>query len=163
MRNDSPFWGNHLFDWAETLPISAPSVRFPKNFEALPGFFFRATCQKKAWYSLENFGKSHRCCRYWHMQSFSPIGQVVPSERAVISQRELSSLRGIDCIVRWIFTKNIRFWLQNYWGFLLNKSSFPWVFIQNLPWVSTFLSFCNFVKNPLVYIVGHFRNIQKRT
>ena len=94
------------------VPISAPSVRFPKNVDALPGFF-SCNMLKKAWYSLENFGKSHRCCRYWHMQSFSPIGQVVPSERAVISQWEVSRPIGTDCMYMYmyIFTIFVTLWL----------------------------------------------------
>ena len=54
---------------------------------------FSCTVSKKAWQRIENFGQSQRWCRNWHMQSFSPIEQVVPPERAVISKREMSSLK----------------------------------------------------------------------
>ena len=67
-----------LSDLAEILhvPISAPTVRFPKIFEALPGFFL-TRCPKKSLVEHQKFVTSRGTCRYLHLQNFSQIGPLV--------------------------------------------------------------------------------------
>ena len=67
-----------LSDWAEILhvPISAPTMRFPKIFVALPGFFL-TRCPKKSLVEHQKFVTSRGTCRYLHLQNFSQIGPLV--------------------------------------------------------------------------------------
>ena len=72
-------------------------MRFPKNFEALPGFFSVQRVNKSL-VELRKFLEFSQMVQILAHAKFQPIGQVVPSERAVISQWEDASRPiGTDC------------------------------------------------------------------
>ena len=59
-------------------------------------------------------------------QSFSPIGRVVPSERAVISQWEMSSLSGSDCSRHYIPIFVLRSAME------MRREDIHWVFLWSV-------------------------------
>ena len=93
------FLSNHWTNWAEILhvPISAPSVRIPKIFEALPGFFFAHRVKKSLVELQKLLGNLTARADIGTCKISARLDKWFPQKGPVTTQLELLRLNWIDC------------------------------------------------------------------
>ena len=82
------------------VPISAPSVRIPKIFEALPGFFFAHCVKKKPGRASKILGNLKARADIGTCKISARSDKRFPQKGPVTTQLELLRLNWIDCTLK---------------------------------------------------------------